>query len=302
MSLKNLQRRITTYVNYRRLTATLNDRFPDVTEEQMEAFGPSSRTCIICREDMNPAAGERIKRIPCGHIFHFGCLQQWLQQQQNCPTCRQEIPVEATAAERAAAAAQSRPDNPAVEEPLPEAAPANNPNPNNNNNNLQVPGGGAPAPPAPGGGETMSVATVCRPSSTAHPLQLRTRRSHHRRRKQRRPPRRRPAPRPPLRRLLHLPLPPPPRLLLPPPPQRPPPRPGASRNRSWTTTACCVPRRSRSGPPSGVLQPSPCLNGHFHHRAWTRACPPRMVCSQEERVRCHRRRVSLCPSLCRCRR
>jgi E3 ubiquitin-protein ligase synoviolin len=88
MSLKNLQRRITTYVNYRRLTANLNDRFPDVTEEQLAAMGPSNRTCIICREDMNPAAGERIKKIPCGHIFHFRCLQTWLQQQQNCPTCR----------------------------------------------------------------------------------------------------------------------------------------------------------------------------------------------------------------------
>ena len=48
--------------------------------------------CIICREDM--VFGQRIKKLQCGHKFHFQCLRTgWLERQQSCPTCRQPIVV-----------------------------------------------------------------------------------------------------------------------------------------------------------------------------------------------------------------
>ncbi|KNE55162.1 hypothetical protein AMAG_01083 [Allomyces macrogynus ATCC 38327] len=31
------------------------------------------------------------KKLPCGHVFHFGCLRSWLERQQSCPTCRRSV-------------------------------------------------------------------------------------------------------------------------------------------------------------------------------------------------------------------
>lgn len=35
--------------------------------------------------------GGGVKKLPCGHLFHRECLRQWLQRQQNCPTCRTSL-------------------------------------------------------------------------------------------------------------------------------------------------------------------------------------------------------------------
>ncbi|CAH0489096.1 unnamed protein product [Peronospora farinosa] len=88
VSIKNLQRRIASYFRYRKITANLNERFPNPTEEELQE---TDRTCIICREEMIPDA---CKKLPCSHIFHVDCLKMWVQRQQTCPTCRSNIPTE----------------------------------------------------------------------------------------------------------------------------------------------------------------------------------------------------------------
>jgi len=35
------------------------------------------------------------KKLSCGHLFHSYCLQNWLERQFTCPTCRHPIPAEA---------------------------------------------------------------------------------------------------------------------------------------------------------------------------------------------------------------
>ncbi|KAI8575763.1 hypothetical protein K450DRAFT_136014 [Umbelopsis ramanniana AG] len=94
---------------YRRATRNMNELYPDATEEDLQRTSDS--TCIICREDMHirategdPQAGGQSepepvrgrnsdipKKLPCGHIFHFGCLRSWLERQQSCPTCRRSV-------------------------------------------------------------------------------------------------------------------------------------------------------------------------------------------------------------------
>ena len=90
MTFRNFRRRVSEFIRYRKVTANLNERFPDCTAEELEA---GDDVCIICREDMTcgAAGGMRPKKLPCGHFFHLGCLRSWLERQQACPTCRAPV-------------------------------------------------------------------------------------------------------------------------------------------------------------------------------------------------------------------
>ncbi|XP_044263511.1 E3 ubiquitin-protein ligase TRAIP [Tribolium madens] len=45
-------------------------------------------TCIICSDLILP--NSEIFTTPCGHIFHYACLMQWLERAKNCPQCRRK--------------------------------------------------------------------------------------------------------------------------------------------------------------------------------------------------------------------
>jgi E3 ubiquitin-protein ligase synoviolin len=102
MTIRSLIKRINDFVQYRNATRDMNTRYPDATAEELER----ENTCIVCREEMRPwvqpganaAPGsrpmderQRPKKLPCGHILHFGCLRSWLERQQVCPTCRRPV-------------------------------------------------------------------------------------------------------------------------------------------------------------------------------------------------------------------
>ena len=86
-------KRLSALLKYRRAIQSMN-KYPDATAEDLNR----EDTCIICREEMRPwepipGAVERTrpKKLPCGHILHFGCLRSWLERQQVCPTCRSPV-------------------------------------------------------------------------------------------------------------------------------------------------------------------------------------------------------------------
>ena len=45
--------------------------------------------CIICMEEFEKK--EKVKLLPCGHIFHDNCIKEWLLKQKSCPFCKSEI-------------------------------------------------------------------------------------------------------------------------------------------------------------------------------------------------------------------
>lgn len=113
ITLRSFLQRIYSFWQYRTATKDMNTRFPDATREELERDG----TCIVCREDMRPwpADGEpameqrlRAKKLPCGHILHFGCLRSWLERQQVCPTCRRPVLETTTPNTNAGAGAVAR--------------------------------------------------------------------------------------------------------------------------------------------------------------------------------------------------
>ncbi|KAG6398320.1 hypothetical protein SASPL_139778 [Salvia splendens] len=55
----------------------------DVAEEE--------RYCSICLEELGVAL-----RMPCSHVFHGGCIKDWLRKSHYCPLCRYQMPTATT--------------------------------------------------------------------------------------------------------------------------------------------------------------------------------------------------------------
>ncbi|KAK1760917.1 ERAD-associated E3 ubiquitin-protein ligase HRD1 [Echria macrotheca] len=151
MTTRSFLKRLSALIRYRQALKDM-DQYADATPEDLER----ENTCIICREEMRPwdpadntqVERTRAKKLPCGHILHFGCLKSWLERQQVCPTCRR--PVAREGAEQPArngdamvfrlglniAGGQNRPaQQPAGQGPAGQVAPA----PNNQENQNQNP-------------------------------------------------------------------------------------------------------------------------------------------------------------------
>lgn len=99
MTARSFVSRLSALMRYRKALQDMS-KYPDATEEELGR----EDTCIICREEMRPwdpsAVGaverSRPKKLPCGHILHFGCLKSWLERQQVCPTCRRSVTIDGT--------------------------------------------------------------------------------------------------------------------------------------------------------------------------------------------------------------
>ena len=116
---------------WRRATANFDERYADVTQAELLEQG-SDDVCMICREQVDVG-----KRLPCGHVLHAECLQDWLRRKQICPTCRVSVlkeeirdpnklwrPPRERAAARAAAAAAAAAAGDAAGAPQAGGAPA----------------------------------------------------------------------------------------------------------------------------------------------------------------------------------
>ncbi|XP_070612928.1 RING finger protein 145-like isoform X2 [Erythrolamprus reginae] len=61
---------------------------PRATSRQLEDHND---LCAICFQEMTGAVV-----MPCGHIFHEGCLRKWFYVQDNCPLCHRVVQVPPT--------------------------------------------------------------------------------------------------------------------------------------------------------------------------------------------------------------
>lgn len=49
----------------------------------------SSEKCTICLSEFE--TDEDVRRLPCMHLFHIDCVDQWLSTNKRCPICRVDI-------------------------------------------------------------------------------------------------------------------------------------------------------------------------------------------------------------------
>lgn len=54
-----------------------------------EHFLDKDASCVVCLSDF--LHGEKLRRLPCGHFFHRGCVDQWLHLNKKCPLCNSAI-------------------------------------------------------------------------------------------------------------------------------------------------------------------------------------------------------------------
>ena len=69
------------------LTKNQFEKLPEVKYDKNKYS--ENYQCIICMEEFE--IKEKVKLLPCGHIFHKNCIKQWLLKQKSCPFCKSEI-------------------------------------------------------------------------------------------------------------------------------------------------------------------------------------------------------------------
>ena len=81
----NIIKQFTGWQNYRRMMHQLNVTYPDATNEELTRI---DENCAICLRHLDESA--TVKRLPCNHYFHRGCLQRLMENDGPplCPVCR----------------------------------------------------------------------------------------------------------------------------------------------------------------------------------------------------------------------
>jgi hypothetical protein len=65
-----------------------NNKYADPEEDPEEVPDfVEKETCTICFEPGCDCI------TPCGHCFHYECVEPWLATQYTCPNCREDVKV-----------------------------------------------------------------------------------------------------------------------------------------------------------------------------------------------------------------
>jgi len=71
-----------------------------VSEEKIQGLKSSSfkstdshtdgeEMCAVCRIEFDE--DEEVLILPCSHVYHNSCILQWLENNKNCPICKQSV-------------------------------------------------------------------------------------------------------------------------------------------------------------------------------------------------------------------
>ena len=62
------------------------NELPETTIDDVNKLDPEKKNCVICLEDFKN--GDKATVLPCIHLFHTSCIQNWLKTQNCCPICK----------------------------------------------------------------------------------------------------------------------------------------------------------------------------------------------------------------------
>jgi len=73
---------------------TFPHKFTKRAPGEEEEDGEEADKCTICLSEFEHE--EDVRRLPCMHLFHVECVDQWLTQNKRCPICRVDIEAHLT--------------------------------------------------------------------------------------------------------------------------------------------------------------------------------------------------------------
>lgn len=67
----------------------LNGMTPRITNSNASI----AENCPICLDEFNNSSGNSVEKISlsCNHIYHKGCIGEWVIKNNTCPLCRQNL-------------------------------------------------------------------------------------------------------------------------------------------------------------------------------------------------------------------
>ncbi|KAJ6800752.1 E3 ubiquitin-protein ligase [Iris pallida] len=64
-------------------------KFKAVPDSKDHGHGSENSECCICLAKYRDK--EEVRQLPCSHVFHQGCVDQWLRIISCCPLCKKEL-------------------------------------------------------------------------------------------------------------------------------------------------------------------------------------------------------------------
>ena len=61
----------------------------EIDEKLIHNIEIEKNKCIICLN--NYKIHDKISYLPCLHIFHCGCIKEWLKRSNKCPLCKNKV-------------------------------------------------------------------------------------------------------------------------------------------------------------------------------------------------------------------
>ena len=63
-----------------------------VKRKIVETRKEEEHICSICQDELGEGTSYLDKeRLPCGHLYHKGCISRWLENHNSCPECRAKV-------------------------------------------------------------------------------------------------------------------------------------------------------------------------------------------------------------------
>uniref|UniRef100_A0A0D9WI57 RING-type E3 ubiquitin transferase n=1 Tax=Leersia perrieri TaxID=77586 RepID=A0A0D9WI57_9ORYZ len=76
-------------------SASAIEAMPAVTIGRRRLRGAEAGHCPVCQDTFE--LGGVAREMPCGHLYHDGCIVPWLARHNSCPVCRHPLPSPAPA-------------------------------------------------------------------------------------------------------------------------------------------------------------------------------------------------------------
>ena len=71
------------------ISDNIDDKLTLITLENIAELNENKKKCIICLETFKEK--DKLISLPCLHLFHRQCINNWLEYEHYCPLCKLDL-------------------------------------------------------------------------------------------------------------------------------------------------------------------------------------------------------------------